>query len=221
MSLHGIWPPPIKNLGYAYAMQHFKCTRKIRKFYWYLEDTLDNGHACSDSALFWTLVLCVYAESLLSRNHSMFFNASWFKTCSSVLFGICRCPVSRGAIFVEHWGDICNFTPILSYFQHWGDEPRPRFFSGEQFKWRPKKKGLHQKRNTFFPNSGEDQKKVFSRNGTLFSSNSSTDLRSDEHQSQIIGGDVDEDHTQIVWGDTVKLLGGYPPHPPGFRHSCL
>ena len=42
------------------------------------------------------------------------------------------------------------------------------------------KKGLHQKWNTFF------------------SPNSSTDLRSDAHQSQIIGGDADEDHTQIV-----------------------
>ena len=51
----------------------------------------------------------------------------------------------------------------------------------------------------------------------LFSSNSGTDLRSDAHQNQIIGGDGDEDHTQIVGGDTVKLLGGYiPPSPPGF-----
>ena len=46
----------------------------------------------------------------------------------------------------------------------------------------------------------------------FFSPNSSTDLHSDAHQSQIIGGDADEDHTQIVGGDTVKLLGGiYPP----------
>ena len=44
-----------------------------------------------------------------------------------------------------------------------------------EFSWRPKKK-------------------VFTRNGTLFLS---TDLRSDAHQSQIIGGDADEDHTQI------------------------
>ena len=55
----------------------------------------------------------------------------------------------------------------------------------------------------FSPNSGEDQKQkqVFTRNGTLFLS---TDLRSDAHQSQIIGGDADEDHTQIVGGYTVK-----------------
>ena len=51
----------------------------------------------------------------------------------------------------------------------------------------------------------------------FFSPNSSGDLRSDAHQSQIIGGDADEDHTQIIGGDTVKLLGGYiPPSLPGF-----
>ena len=51
----------------------------------------------------------------------------------------------------------------------------------------------------------------------FFSPNSSTDLRADAHQSQIIGGDADEDHTQIVGGYTVKLLGGiYPPIPLGF-----
>ena len=57
----------------------------------------------------------------------------------------------------------------------------------------------------------EDQKKIFTRNGTLFLS---TDLRSDAHQNQIIGGDVDEDHTQTVGGYTAKLLGGcIPPSP--------
>ena len=51
------------------------------------------------------------------------------------------------------------------------------------------------------------KKKVFTRNGTLFSSNSSRDLRSDAHQNQIIGGDADEDHTQIIGGI-------YSPEPP-------
>ena len=65
------------------------------------------------------------------------------------------------------------------------------------------KKGLYQKWNTFSPNSGEDQKwntffpqiqektkikKVFTKNGTLVSPNSSGHLRSDAHQSQIIRG---------------------------------
>ena len=43
----------------------------------------------------------------------------------------------------------------------------------------------------------------------FFSPNSSGDLRSDAHQSQIIGGDANEDHTQIIGGI-------YPSHPPGF-----
>ena len=72
----------------------------------------------------------------------------------------------------------------------------------------------------------------------LFSTNSGGDLRSDAHQSQIIGGDANVDHTQIIgdiitvklftdilqiyWYITVKLLGGiYPPIFPGFRHPCL
>ena len=67
----------------------------------------------------------------------------------------------------------------------------------------------------------EDQKikKVFAKNGTLFSPNSSGHLRSDAHQSQTIGGDADVDHTQTIGRDTVKLFGGYIP--PGFRHPCL
>ena len=62
----------------------------------------------------------------------------------------------------------------------------------------------------FSPNSGEDQKKRSSpKMEHFFSSNSSGDLRSDAHQSQIIGGDADVDHTQII--------GGYiPTSPPGF-----
>ena len=56
----------------------------------------------------------------------------------------------------------------------------------------------------------------------FFSPNSSGDLRSNAHQSQIIGGDADEDHSQIIGGDTVKLLGDIsPPPPPGFRHPWV
>ena len=42
----------------------------------------------------------------------------------------------------------------------------------------------------------------------FFFPNSGGNLRSDAHQSQIIGGDADIDHTQIIGGDTIKLLGG-------------
>ena len=44
----------------------------------------------------------------------------------------------------------------------------------------------------------------------FFSSNSTGDLRSDAHQSQIIGRDADVDHTQIIEGDIS------PPSSPGF-----
>ena len=47
----------------------------------------------------------------------------------------------------------------------------------------------------------------------IFSPNSSTDLRSDAHQSQIIRGDAGEDHTQSVggiqsnyWGDIFSRV---------------
>ena len=53
-------------------------------------------------------------------------------------------------------------------------------------------------------------KKVFTTNGTLFSPNSSRDLHSDAHQSQIIEGDVDEDHTQIIGGIQSNYWEIYP-----------
>ena len=62
----------------------------------------------------------------------------------------------------------------------------------------------------FSSNSGEDQKKVFTKNGTLFSSNLSGDLRSDADHSQIIGGKQMLTTLELL-GDTVKLLGGYIP----------
>ena len=84
----------------------------------------------------------------------------------------------------------------------------------------------------------EDKKKVFTKNGThffpriqvktkkkrsspekehFFPPNSSGDLRSNAHWSQIIGGDADEDHTQIIGGGYSQIIGGiYPPFPPGF-----
>ena len=72
--------------------------------------------------------------------------------------------------------------------------------------------------NTFFPRiQVKTKKKIFTRNGTLFSPNSGTDLRSDAHQSQIIGGDAGEDHTQIVGGIQSNYWGDiYPPSPPDF-----
>ena len=59
----------------------------------------------------------------------------------------------------------------------------------------------------FSPNSGEDQKKKKKRSSPkkkhFFPLNSSGHLRSDAHHSQIIGEDANVHHT------VFKLLGGY------------
>ena len=70
------------------------------------------------------------------------------------------------------------------------------------------------KKKLFPPNSYEDQKKVFTRNVTLISPNSSGDLHSDAHQNEIVGGDAGEDHTQSIGGDKAYLLGGIIPPSP-------
>ena len=81
-----------------------------------------------------------------------------------------------------------------------------------------KKKGLHQNWNTFLPRIQVKTKKKKKRSSPkvehFFSPNSSGDLHSDAHWSQIFGGDADEDHTQIIGGI-------YPPIPPGFRRPWL
>ena len=57
-------------------------------------------------------------------------------------------------------------------------------------------------------------------NGKLFSPNSGGDLRSDAHQSQIIGGDADVDHTQIIGGGYSQIIGE-DISPPGFGTLAL
>ena len=119
----------------------------------------------------------------------------------------CRSLLSIGGI-------ICNFTPILPYFQRWGDEPRPRFFSGEHIKWRPKREGLHQKWNTFFPNSGEDQKKtVLHQKWNTFFSRILVKFCAQMHtRVKFFWGDANVDHTQII-GSVRSICGGWriPP----------
>ena len=48
----------------------------------------------------------------------------------------------------------------------------------------------------------------------FFSPNSGKDLRSDAQQSQIIGGNADEDHTQIIGGIQSNYWGDISPPPP-------
>ena len=100
---------------------------------------------------------------------------------------------------------ISNFTPILPYFQHWGMNLDHDFFQVRKL--------------------SEDQKKVFTKDGRLFSPNSSEDQktapnilqRSDTDQSQIIGGDADVSHSQITGGRQLNYWGDIsPPFSPGF-----
>ena len=112
--------------------------------------------------------------------------------------------IARVQIFVEHWGDNLLFYPNFARFSTLGE--------------------MNLDHNFFWVSKlSEEQKKRSSPTMEhFFSPNLSGDLRSDAHQSQIIGGDADVDHTQIIGGDNVKLLGRiYPPIPPGFRHPCL
>ena len=91
------------------------------------------------------------------------------------------------------------------------------------------KKKVFTKNGTLFsPNSGEDQKKqnkkVFTKKGTLFSPEFTVSgrLRSDAHQCQIIGGDADIHHTvlKLLGGIQPNYCGRYiPPSPPGFGTS--
>ena len=76
-------------------------------------------------------------------------------------------------------------------------------------------KKIFTKKGTLFSlNSGEDQKKVISKNGTLFFPEFkwTPTLRCTPELNY--WGDADVNHTQTIGGDTVKLMGGYIP--PGF-----
>ena len=82
------------------------------------------------------------------------------------------------------------------------------FFQVSKLSEDQKRKRSSPKMELFFP---QIQVKTKKRSSSKFSPNSRAGLRSHAHQGQIIGGDADEDHTQIIGGDAVKLLGGYPP----------
>ena len=73
--------------------------------------------------------------------------SSWSQGCRSLL--------SIG-------GDNLQFYPNFALFSTLGG------MNLNEIKWRPKKKGLHQKGTLFSPNSGEAKKNVFTKNETLF-----------------------------------------------------
>ena len=68
----------------------------------------------------------------------------------------------------------------------------------------------------------KDQKKVFAKNGTLFSPNSSGHLRSDAHQSQTVGGGECRCRQYSNYrGIQSNYRGKYIPlNLPWFRHPC-
>ena len=62
--------------------------------------------------------------------------------------------------------------------------------------------------------SSEDQtKKVFTKTGTLFSPNSSGDLRSDAHRSQIFGGMQMKTILKLLGRIQSSYWGDISPHP--------
>ena len=93
------------------------------------------------------------------------------------------------------------------------------FFQMSKLSEDQKKQVFTKNETLFFPDfRWRPKKKVFSRDRTLFSPKSNGDLRSDAHQSQIIGGNADVDRTQILGGYS-QIIGGYMP--PRFWHPWL
>ena len=78
-----------------------------------------------------------------------------------------------------------------------------------------KKRSSSKTEQHFFPQiQVKTKKKIFTENRTLFSLKSSGHLRSDAHQSQIIGGDADVDRRvarNSQWGGLFGGSGGGAP----------
>ena len=87
------------------------------------------------------------------------------------------------------------------------------------------KKGLYQKWNTFFPDSGEDPpppKKRYSQKWNTFFLRYQVETCAQMHtRVKLLEGMHIKTILKLLGGDTVKLLRGYIPHRPGFRHPWL
>ena len=142
-----------------------------------------------------------------------------FLNCSIVLLNHTFARNSGADLCWALGGIICNFTPILPYFRNWGGWTSTTILFRCANQVKTKKRDLYQNWNTFFPKFRWRPKKKFSpKMKYFFFPNSSGHLRSDAHQSQIMGWDADVDHTKTIGGDTVKLLGDISPPPMGFGH---
>ena len=87
--------------------------------------------------------------------------------------------VYRGANLCWALGDNLQVCPI---FNIGGDEPRPSFFFQVSKLKEEQKKVFSQNGTLFSPNSGEDPKKVFTKNGTRrVARNSQWGRRSPQH----------------------------------------
>ena len=120
-------------------------------------------------------------------------------------------------IFVKHWGGIiCNITPILPYFQLWGMNLDHDFVQVIKLSEDPKKKVFTKNGTNFFPKiRWRPKKKIFTKNETFFFPKSSGHLRSDAHQSQIIGGCRCRLYSHY-WKGYSQISGEntYIPHSP-------
>ena len=70
-------------------------------------------------------------------------------------------------IFVEHWGDNLQFYPTFALFSTLGGMNLDHHFFQVNILSEEQKKKVFTKNGTLFsPNLGEDKKKVFTKNGT-------------------------------------------------------
>ena len=118
-------------------------------------------------------------------------------------------------------GIICIFTQFCPIFNIGGVEPWPRFCSGEQIKWRPKKRSSP-KIEHFFPQiQVNTKKKVFNKTETFFFYRIQVDTYAQMHTRVELlrggggGGGCRCRPYSSYWGRYSQIVGGYIS-PPGF-----
>ena len=124
------------------------------------------------------------------------------------LYFVVVCKYSQGCrSLLIIGGDNLQFYPNFALFSTLGGMNRDHDFyqvsklSEDQ---KNKKRSSPKPEPFFSSNSSEDQKKGLHQKWNTFSPNSCGDLHSDANQSQIIGGNAHVDHTQIIGGGGVQ-----------------
>ena len=96
-------------------------------------------------------------------------------------------------------GDNLQFSPIFSIGM---DEPQTQFFSGEQIKWRPKKRS-------------SPKPEHFIKNRTNFIPRIHVETCAQTHaRVKLLEGIEKKAILKLLGGYKVKLLGDISPHPP-------